>query len=101
MNSTNQSPTTIQTELTSTAFRLSTRLLQVIDRWCCANDTTRSQFFRRCITDRVKSLGIGCGAQSNPDQLKSPGVNSATEPPKEDQLNWSPELYARLERRPK
>jgi hypothetical protein len=99
MNSNNQSATPLQTEITSTAFRLSTRLLQVIDQWCGENDVTRSQFFRRCITDRVKSLGIGCGTQSNPDQLKSLGVNSATEPPKEDQLNWSPELYARLERR--
>jgi hypothetical protein len=99
MNYNNQSATPIQTEITSTAFRLPTKLLQVIDRWCGANDTTRSQFFRRSITDRVKSLGISCGAESNPDQLKSPGDNSATEPPKEDQLKWSPELYARLQRR--
>jgi hypothetical protein len=99
MNSNNQSATQIQTEITSTAFRLPTALLQIIDQWCRENDTTRSQFFRRSITDRVKLLGIGCGAELNPDQLKSSGVNSATEPPKADQLSWSPELYARLERR--
>ena len=99
MNSNNQSPTTIQTEITSTAFRLPTALLQVIDQWCGENDTTRSQFFRRSIMDRVRSLGIIASDELNADRLKSPGVNSATEPPKEDQLNWSSELYARLERR--
>src|SRR5579863_10166640 len=98
MSSNNQSATQIQSEIASTAFRLPTKLLQVIDRWCGANDTTRSQFFRRSIMDRVKSLGIESGVESNPDQLKSPGDNSATEPPKEDQLRWSPELYQRLER---
>src|SRR5579863_5266028 len=98
MNSNNQSATQIQSEITSTAFRLPTRLLQMIDRWCGANDTTRSQFFRRSITDRVKSLGIGCGAESIPDQLKSAEVNSATEPPKEEPRRWSPELYQRVER---
>ena len=99
MNFNNQLPTPLQSEITSTAFRLPTALLKVIDRWCGANDATRSQFFRRSITDRVKSLGIMSPTELNADQLKSPGVNSATEPPKEDQPNWSPELYARLERR--
>jgi hypothetical protein len=99
MNFNNQLPTPLQTEITSAAFRLPTALLQVIDRWCGANDTTRSQFFRRCITERAISLGIMSPTELNADQLKSPEVNSATKPPKEDQLNLSPALYARLERR--
>src|SRR5579863_5839511 len=98
MNSNDQLTKPIQGEITSTAFRLPTKLLQTIDRWCGANDTTRSQFFRRSIMDRVKSLGIGCGAESNPDQLRSPGVNSITEAPQEEPRQWSPELYARLQR---
>lgn len=43
---------------TSTAFRLPTLLLNVVDNWCVENDLTRSQFFRHCITDRIKSLGL-------------------------------------------
>jgi len=99
MNSNNQSPTPLQTEITSTAFRLPTKLLQTIDRWCYDNDTTRSQFFRRSIMDRVKSPGIESGVESNPDQLKSPGVNSTMQTPNEEPRQWSPELYARLQRR--
>ena len=63
MNSNCLTPMTTHTASTSTAFRLPTRLLQVIDRWCDDNDTTRSQFFRRSIMDRVKLLGIGCVAE--------------------------------------
>jgi len=58
MNSNNQSPTHSRPEMTSIAFRLATQLLQAIDNWCDANDLTRSQFFRRSITDLVNSLGI-------------------------------------------
>jgi hypothetical protein len=95
MNSSKQSPTPLQAEITSTAFRLPTALLQVIDRWCDENDVTRSQFFRLSITDRVKSLGIACPTELKADQLKSPGVNSATEVHEEEPQRWSPELYAR------
>src|SRR5579863_9354765 len=99
MNSNDQLTKPIQTEITSTAFRLPTRLLQMIDRWCGANVTTRSQFFRKSIMDRVKSLGIGCGGESKLDELKSSEVNFTTEVPKEEPRQWSPELYARLQRR--
>jgi hypothetical protein len=99
MNSNNQLPTPIQTEITSTAFRLPTRLLQIIDNWCVANDITRSQFFRRSIMDRVNSLGIASLVELNADQLKAPGVNSVTEVRKEEPRQWSPETYAWLERR--
>ena len=42
-------------QATSTAFRLPRQLLQTVDQWCVENDLTRSQFFRHCITERVKS----------------------------------------------
>jgi hypothetical protein len=42
----------------STAFRLPTVMLEAVDRWCCTHDVTRSQFFRHCINDRIKSLGL-------------------------------------------
>jgi len=97
MNSNNQSPTPLQTEITSTAFRLPTRLLQVIDQWCDENDITRSQFFRHCISERVKLLGIMDPAELNADQLKVPGVNSATQAPREQPRGWSSEFYERFE----
>jgi len=99
MNSNNQSPTHSRPEITSTAFRLPTLLLQVIDRWCADNDQTRSQFFRRSITDRVNSLGIAIPTELIAEQLKSSGFNSVAEPPKEEPRQWSPETYQRLERR--
>jgi hypothetical protein len=92
MNSKDQSPAPARTEITSTAFRLPTELLRIIDRWCDANDVTRSQFFRRSIMDRVNSLGIA-------DQLNPSGVNSMAEHPTEEPRLWSPETYARFERR--
>jgi hypothetical protein len=66
------------------AFRLPTSLLQTIDKWCEENDITRSQFFRRCISDRIQSLGL---------QL------STTTPKQPEQQMWSPELYERMRRR--
>jgi hypothetical protein len=80
MNFSNQ--VTINTQA-STAFRLPTSLLQVIDTYCGRNDLTRSQFIRHCIADRIKSLGLISVAQP-----------TANEMPK-----WSPELYDRLQRR--
>jgi hypothetical protein len=68
----------------TTAFRLPTSLLQTIDKWCVENDITRSQFLRRCISDRIKSLGL---------QL------STTTPKQGEQHLWSPELYDRMRRR--
>ena len=67
---------------TSTAFRLPTFLLQTVDNWCATHDITRSQFFRHCITDRIKSLGLDTSA-SQPQQQQS----------------WAPELYDRLRRK--
>jgi|HubBroStandDraft_4_1064222.scaffolds.fasta_scaffold1654867_1 hypothetical protein len=68
----------------STAFRLPTSLLQVIDKWCGDNDITRSQFFRRCISDRVKSLGL---------------QSSTLSPKQPEEQTWSPELYDRMRRK--
>jgi hypothetical protein len=99
MNSKDQSPVPARTEITSTAFRLPTELLRIIDRWCDANDVTRSQFFRRSIIDRVNLLGIAGSAELNADQLNSSGVNSAAELVKGQPRQWSPETFARLERR--
>ena len=67
---------------TSTAFRLPTFLLNPVDHWCATHDITRSQFFRHCITDRIKSLGLDTSA-SQPQQQQS----------------WAPELYDRLRRK--
>jgi hypothetical protein len=84
MNLTTQIATENQPIGASTAFRLPKSLLQAVDQWCEAHDITRSQFFRHCITDRVKSL--------EPNQV--------THAPKEEQQQqWSPELYDRLRRR--
>ena len=99
MNSNNQSLAHSRPEITSTAFRLPTQLLQVIDRWCAKNDVTRQQFFRRSIMDRVNSFGIGSPTELDADQLKSAGGNFATELPREESPQWSPETYRRLERR--
>lgn len=98
MNSNNQSPMPNQNEITSTAFRLPTKLLRLIDKWCEANDVTRSKFFRLSIVDRVKLLGIIGPAESNVDQLALSGVNSTTQTPNEALRRWSPELYERLQR---
>jgi len=68
---------------TSTAFRLPLNLLQTIDRWCEEHDVTRSQFFRHCIKERVKALELDQVAQAR----------------EEEQRQWSPELYDRLQRR--
>jgi hypothetical protein len=67
---------------TSTAFRLPIALLQTVDRWCAEHDITRSQFFRHCITDRIKSLGLDTSV-SQPQQQQA----------------WEPELYDRLRRK--
>jgi hypothetical protein len=44
MNSNSQSLTPTRTEITSTAFRLPTQLLQAIDDRCDNNDLTRPNF---------------------------------------------------------
>jgi hypothetical protein len=69
---------------TSTAFRLPTSLLQTVDHWCEEHDVTRSQFFRHCIAERVKSLGIG-GAQQQPQA-------------QEEARQWLPQLCHRSQR---
>jgi hypothetical protein len=98
MKSNNQSLAPTRTEITSTAFRLPTELLRVIDRWCDENDLTRSQFIRRCITDRIDSLGIANPAKLNADQLQPSGVNSESELPEKEPRRWSPEVRQRFER---
>ena len=60
---------------TSTAFRLPTFLLQTVDHWCATHDITRSQFFRHCITDRIKSLGLDASAPQPQEQPSwAPGI---------------------------
>jgi hypothetical protein len=77
---------TIYEQLTTstTALRLPTSLLQTIDKWCGENDITRSQFLRRCISDRIQSLGLQLPTAS---------------PDRPEQQTWSPELYERIRRR--
>jgi len=92
MNSNNQSLAHSRPEITSTAFRLPTQLLQVIDRWCAKNDVTRSQFFRRSIMDRVNSLGIGSPTELDADQLRSAGAISQLSFPGKSLLSGPPKL---------
>jgi metal-responsive CopG/Arc/MetJ family transcriptional regulator len=58
-----------------TAFRLPTILLQTVDTICVREDLTRSQIFRRCITDYVKARGFEVALKQ--------------------ERTWSPELYNR------
>jgi hypothetical protein len=69
----------------STAFRLPISLLQAVDQWCDQNDVTRSQFFRRCVVERIKSLNL--------EPVPQPQT------PVEEGRKWSPECYERFQRR--
>jgi metal-responsive CopG/Arc/MetJ family transcriptional regulator len=73
----------------STAFRLPKELLSTIDSICDEMDLTRSQLFRRSVTEFIKSRGHERNVQ-NPNNAQMAKV--------EDQ-KWSPELYDRLQRR--
>ena len=73
----------------STAFRLPKELLSTIDTICNDLDLTRSQLFRRSVTEYIKSLG-------HERNMQEPG-NVAI--PKQEERKWSAELYDRLERR--
>ena len=68
----------------STAFRIPKVLLATVDSVCAKNDLTRSQVFRRSITEYLKNLNIEIISEVKP-----------TEP----QQGWSPHLYERLERK--
>ena len=72
----------------STAFRLPKELLSTIDSLCNDLDLTRSQLFRRSVTEFIKSLGH--------ERAQAPS-NVAI--PKQEERKWSAELYDRLERR--
>jgi metal-responsive CopG/Arc/MetJ family transcriptional regulator len=103
-----------------TAFRLPKELLATIDAICDAQDLTRSQFFRRCLTERVKSLCQELDVQtssevqtssnvqapsnlqtvSNVEAASNAKIESNVQAPKSDgKRQWSPELYERLQRR--
>ena len=72
----------------STAFRLPKELLASIDSICNDLDLTRSQLFRRSVTEFIKSLGHERNVQP-----------SSTVPIPKPERKWSTELYDRLERR--
>jgi metal-responsive CopG/Arc/MetJ family transcriptional regulator len=69
-----------------TGFRLPRELLASIDAVCNEQDLTRSQVFRRSITQFIKSF-------ADNHELKTNNVEEGT------QSSWSPELYDRLQRR--
>ena len=73
----------------STAFRLPKELLASIDSICNDLDLTRSQLFRRSVTEFIKTLGHERSVQ-DPNHAQVPKV---------EQRGWSPELYDRLQRR--
>ena len=70
----------------STAFRLPKELLSTIDSICDEMDLTRSQLFRRSVTEFIKSLGHERKVQEHVAIPKP-------------ERKWSTELYDRLERR--
>jgi hypothetical protein len=72
----------------STAFRLPISLLRAVDQWCDQNDITRSQFFRRCVVERIKALGVESMAHA---EVQTPQATG-------EQRQWSEELYDRLKR---
>ena len=77
------------TARSSIAFRLPKELLASIDLICNEFDLTRSQLFRRSVTEFIKTLGHERNAQPL----------SAVPIPKQEERKWSAELYHRLERR--
>jgi predicted DNA-binding protein len=97
-----------------TAFRLPKELLETIDILCDSQDLTRSQFFRRCLTERIKSLGQELNEQTPSNLQTQSKVQTASNvqapsnmqapsnvqvPENDGKRQWSPELYERLQRR--
>ena len=72
---------------TRTGFRLPKELLSTIDSICDQCDLTRSQVFRKSITQFIKSLD---------DERSGQTPNSLPEDP---QRTWLPEFYDRLQRK--
>jgi hypothetical protein len=74
------------------AFRLANSMLAAVDVLCDKLDTTRSQFFRGCIRERIRAL--------EPDYGTPPvhETNPPTAASNETKSSWSPELYERLKR---
>ncbi len=72
---------------TRAGFRLPRELLASIDAVCHELDLTRSQIFRKSVTQFIKSLG---------DQHD---VQIPTRPEQKPTTGWSQELYDRLQRR--
>jgi hypothetical protein len=70
-----------------TAFRLPKELLSSVDSICDRFDLTRSQVFRRSLTQFIKSLGDHHDLQTPPTVEERPTTG------------WSPELYDRLQRK--
>jgi hypothetical protein len=62
----------------ATAFRLPKMLLATVDTLCAKQDLTRSQVFRRSITEFLRNQNIEIIAEVKPP---------------EPQQTWSPELY--------
>jgi metal-responsive CopG/Arc/MetJ family transcriptional regulator len=73
-----------------TGFRLPRELLASIDAVCNEQDLTRSQVFRKCVTQFIKSVGDNRNVQNL-------GIAQMTQV--EQHSGWMPELYDRLERR--
>ena len=71
----------------STAFRLPQGLLATVDVICNKQDLTRSQVFRRSITEYLKNQQVEIVAAAT-----EPSVSALTEEPKR---TWSEELYRR------
>jgi hypothetical protein len=85
-----------------TAFRLPKELLATVDSICDESDLTRSQFFRRCLTERIKSIRQEQNVEM-PRNIRTPssvGTPSNVElPTKDEKRQWSPDLFERLQRR--
>jgi hypothetical protein len=68
-------------------FRLPRELLASIDAVCHELDLTRSQIFRKCVTQFIKSLAEHDHLHTPPKLEERPATG------------WSPELYDRLKPR--
>jgi metal-responsive CopG/Arc/MetJ family transcriptional regulator len=73
-----------------TGFRLPRELLDSIDAVCSQQDLTRSQVFRKCVTQFINGVAENRNVQ-NPGAAQIAQVEQHT--------GWMPELYDRLQRR--
>jgi hypothetical protein len=73
-----------------TGFRLPQELLASIDAVCNEQDLTRSQVFRKCVTQFINCVG-------EDRNVRYPGTAQTARV--EQHSGWMPELYDRVQRK--